>query len=106
MSDIASVFSPPTYHSLSDICLGSCCTTTSTYLVTVEFLLWLVSKCKIEILLFVDQDIVQVPVHDTICILDPLPRCWYGKFFVLSVRQKWSWQALEAPVDLKKKEKQ
>lgn len=41
---VASVSGAPTYHSPSDICLGSCCSATSTYLVTVEFLLCSVSK--------------------------------------------------------------
>lgn len=66
MREVASVFSAPTYHSPSDICLGSCCSTTSTYLVTVEFLLCSVSKCEIEMLLFTVQDTFQVPVHDAV----------------------------------------
>lgn len=67
MREVASVFGAPTYHSPSDICLGSCCsTTTSTYSVTVEFLLCFVSKCEIEMLLFTVQDTFQVPVHDAV----------------------------------------
>lgn len=66
MREVASVFSAPTYHSPSDICLGSCCSTTSAYLVTVEFLLCSVSKCEIEMLLFTVQDTFQVSVHDAV----------------------------------------
>ncbi len=66
MREVASVFSAPTYHSPSDICLGSCCSTTSAYLVTVEFLLCSVSKCEIEMLLFTVQDVFQVSVHDAV----------------------------------------
>lgn len=66
MREVASVSSAPTYLSPSDICLGSCSSTTPAYLVTVEFLLHSVSKCKIEMLLFTVQDTFQVPVHDAV----------------------------------------
>lgn len=66
MREVASVSGAPTYQSPSDICLGSCCSTTSAYLVTVEFLLCSVSKCEIEMLLFTVQDTFQAPVHDAL----------------------------------------
>lgn len=60
------VFSAPTYHSLGDICLGSCCSATSAYSVSVEFLLCSVRASKIEMLLFTVRDVFQMPVHDAL----------------------------------------